>query len=469
MSLHLTFQDDLKAYADGELPLLRRLAVRRHLTHCASCREEISHMTQIAEDLRAAETQEGLDPALRAKLLGIGEPTPARLSPPPLPKQEGEEQENQAYHTPPLRLPVSGGSLRSKEVGSRKRPALPWLLAGAAVLAWFGLFPLFQKGREADLSAVSAGSFQIASQPPIHDSQRFNKPMASNKPPTFTVRLSDREAGIDKNGKVPVSIVNGNNFSTSAGDLPSREPLSVAAPATSNTTVADVSLRQVHNEATIGVQVPNPEATGDTVAAMVKESGGFVAANTLNTGNDGLKSAELIVKVPVTQFESFLGQVAKLGNVQSKNISGEDITEKTSDADQTESVLEDDVQKSEARLKALGSKAKWHDEQATRDLRIQLAESRARLVLLKRMAALSTITIDLSQTPKPAAPTPVTNGFLDGLKGNTHDALQSLLSSASALLALVIWLLAYAPIWIPLLLVGRYGLREYRKRQELGT
>ena len=228
--------------------------------------------------------------------------------------------------------------------------------------------------------------------------------------------------------------------------------------------VPDAPQRQVHKEATIGVRVANPEATSDKVADMVKESGGFVAANNLSTGDDGLKSAELIVKVPVTQFETFLGQVARLGSVQSKNVTGEDITEKKSDADQTENVLEDDVQNSEARLKALGSRAKWRDEQATRDLRTQLAESRARLVLLKRMAALSTVTIDLSQTPKAQAAAPVTGGFLNGLKASTHDALGSLVSSAGALIALVIWLLAYAPLWIPALLVGRYGLREYRKR-----
>ena len=126
------------------------------------------------------------------------------------------------------------------------------------------------------------------------------------------------------------------------------------------------------------------------------------------------------------------------------------------------------MQNSEARLKALGSRAKWHDEQATRDLRTQLAEARARLILLKRMAALSTVTIDLSQTPKTPAPSPVTGGFLNGLKASTHDALGSLVSSAGALVALVIWLLAYAPLWIPALLVGRYGLREYRKRS-VGT
>ena len=75
MSSHLTFQDDLKAYADGELPLLRRFAVRRHLTHCASCREEISQMTQIAEDLRASETlMRRLILLCGLRLLGIKEP-----------------------------------------------------------------------------------------------------------------------------------------------------------------------------------------------------------------------------------------------------------------------------------------------------------------------------------------------------------------------------------------------------------
>ena len=49
------YQDDLKAYLDKELPLFRRLAVREHLTRCASCREEITQMTQMTTELRKAE------------------------------------------------------------------------------------------------------------------------------------------------------------------------------------------------------------------------------------------------------------------------------------------------------------------------------------------------------------------------------------------------------------------------------
>ena len=480
MTDHARFQDDLKAYADGELTWPRRLAIRRHLTRCASCREELTQMTQIAEDLRASEPADALDPALRAKILGITEeePTPVRSSP-PLPEREGEEIKPTAS---PLRPPVSGGPLRSdlsrsKEVGSRKRLSPAWVLAGAALFAWFVFFPMFQhtqREMSPSASVPSAPGGQQANQlqsqvakpsPPMH--------VPRTPPPTSAIRLSNREAGITRNGnadgflqiKDPNSKYqnrSGLEFhvykSDSAGSI---EPFSPLA-------VSPAPQRQVHKEATIGVRVANPEATSDKVADMVKETGGFVAANNLSTGDDGLKSAELIVKVPVTQFETFLGQVAHLGSVQSKNVTGEDITEKKSDADQTENVLEGDVQNSEARLKALGSRAKWHDEQATRDLRTQLAEARARLILLKRMAALSTVTIDLSQTPKPPATVPVTGGFLNGLKASTHDALGSLVSSAGALIALVIWLLAYAPLWIPALIVGQYGLREYRKRS-VGT
>ena len=398
---HELFQDDLKAYIDGELSWLRRLAVRWHLTHCASCHEEIVQMTQVAEDLRSAETDPVLDPTLRAKILAASQP-----------HEETKPLLNrQISYMPP-------------------KPSLvnPWSVfgaVGAVILLCLVFLPVFQ------------GVSEKARNVTAFSSQSAHSAASAPSMPTST----------------------GGSYPENHGAFATQSSLHTSALAE-----PQLATRQVHKEAAIGVQVANPEAASDKVETLVKESGGFVANNTLNTSGDGLKSANMTVKVPVTQFESVLSQIAKLGSVQSKNVTGEDITDKSSDADQTENILESDVQTSEARLKALGPKAKWSDQQAARDLRTQLAQARARIFLLKRMAALSTITVDLSQTPKAAAPVPVTNGFTDGLKANTHDALQSLLSSASALLALVIWLLAYAPIWVSLFFIGRYGLREYRKR-----
>ena len=442
------FKDDLKAYADGELPWLRRRAVRCHLTRCASCRKEISAMTQIAKDLRSSETEDALSPALRERILGDKPDSPLA----PNNGGTGKAHDNSDS-------PIIGG----RGASSRKRPALAWGIAGVVLIGCFLMFSLIQRNT---LNASHANrvvnnqtaSRQMAMRMKAAPSIPQPSATAPGQPPTFAVRLSDREAGPDNDGQVSIQIKDPKSqYQERSGTVQTFDALN---PPTSTD-----ALRQVHKEASIGIQVANPEATGDTVETMTKETGGYVAANNLTTGDNGIKTGELIVKIPVTQFEIFLAQVAKLGNVQSKNISGEDITEKTSDAAQTEGVLEDDVQQSEARLKSLGAKAKWRDEEATRDLRIQLAQARARLVLLKRMAALGTITIDLSQTPKAVTPPPVTGGFLNGLKNNTHNALQSLIGLAGALLALLIWLLAYAPIWVTILLGGRFAYKAYQKRE----
>ena len=445
------YRDDLKAYSDGELSPLRRALVRRHLTRCASCRKEIDTMTQLTEDLRATEPEDALSPTLREKL----------LESPLAPNSGGTGKEPVSENPAPQNW--GGGA------SSRRFPA--WTFAAVALVAWFICYPLFQKARQqtqmASLAAPMAASTPVRVAQTNSLQQSIQRPIPPPMPvhiaapmsakalppppkPALTVRLSDREAGA---GEPVVHIVNG------------ASPLN-AIDGNGNTLNGDPDLlRQVHKEAGIGLQVANPDATGDKLNDMVKEIGGYVAANNLTTDTDGLKSGELIVKVPEAQFETFLAAVAKLGTVVSKNITGEDITEKTSDAHEAQSVEESDLEQAEARLKALGSHAKWEDKEDTQDERVKLAETRARLNLLKRMAALGTITIDLSETPKAAAAAPATTGFTGTLQATTHDALQSLAGSAAALLALVIWLLAYSPIWVPLLLLGRYALKEYKKRE----
>ena len=430
-------------------------------------------MTQITEDLRSSEPEDALPPALREKLLQSPPAHPNKTS--ILGSQTGKvnpEAEDQPLSTSsPAPQNWGGGA-------SRKRRLPAWTFAALAVVAWFICYPLFQRVHENSPQMTSPVAAVAVRRPaPVYKQRqvaqaRITGPalkqpvpppdmpdipappaMPMSVPPmppkpvlvhaAPMVARASRSA-YTANGPAPPSVIDGNG----------------------NTLSADPdSLRQVHKEAGIGIQVANPDATGDKLNDMVKETGGYVAANNLTTDTDGRKSGELIVKVPEAQFETFLAAVAKLGTVVSKNITGQDITEQTSDAHEAQGVEESDLEQAEARLKALGSHAKWEDKENTQDQRVRLAETRARLKLLKRMAALGTITIDLSETPKAAAAVPVTGGFTGTLQATTHDALQSLVGSAAALLALVIWLLAYSPIWVPLLLLGRYALKEYKKRE----
>lgn len=219
-----------------------------------------------------------------------------------------------------------------------------------------------------------------------------------------------------------------------------------------------LTVRQVHKDASLGVQVNDPEAGSDQVTQMVKDAGGYVSNSTLTTNPDGSQSANLSLAVPVAQFDTILSQIGKLGVVQSKNVTGQDITGQVSDAQQAESVLETQVRQSQARLAELGKKASWNDAETGRELTIQLAQARARLVLLRKLGQLSSISLTLTQTPKPAPP--IQSGFLSNLHNTTHGATQSLFSSLGMVLTLLIWTLAYAPLWLPLMLLGRWLYRR---------
>lgn len=71
-------RDDLKAYQDGELTLLRRCKVRWHLSHCAECREESKWLARLGEDMRDLERAQPR-PELRQRILAsLPEAPPGR-------------------------------------------------------------------------------------------------------------------------------------------------------------------------------------------------------------------------------------------------------------------------------------------------------------------------------------------------------------------------------------------------------
>jgi hypothetical protein len=421
------YEDDLKAYIDGELSLLRRIAVVRHLARCASCRMEIAQMSQITEELRR-ETHEALDPALRAKILS----------------DLGVHSES------PVRAP-------------KKR--LPPLLIGAAgiVLAYCVFMPVFSK-------AGSKARNVSASQASMGVSQSLNRVSTNNERMEHVVngnvqlQIKDPDSRYQDVNKVQT-------FSTlPAHGAPQRVEFASKSPAAMNIAGSidgNDAVRQVHNEASIGVEVTNADAASESLETLVKGVGGYIAESSLSTNGDGKRSADISVKVPVDQFASVMTQIGKFGKVTAKSVSGEDITEQASDADQAEQIMEDEVRRTDAQLKARGKRATWRDQEQARDLRIQLAQSRARLQLLKKMARLSDIEVTLSEkgkeTPK------VSSTFLTNLTASTGDATNSLASAFGRVLALVIWIIAYSPLWVPALLAYRWWARKQAKAETMST
>ncbi len=229
--------------------------------------------------------------------------------------------------------------------------------------------------------------------------------------------------------------------------------------------------RQVNRDGSVTVAVDKLEAASEKVEQTVKASGGYVASNDLSTDSSGYKSADLTVRVPVDQFDDLLKQFAALGTVTAKSVSGEDITERMSDATQAEQVLRESAEAAARKLRNNGGGEKdiRYREADLRRVRIELAQTQARLGLLRKMAKLSTITVSLTEKAKRAAQTPPPSGFLGDLTETNRMASAAFASAIRVPVVLIIWVLAFSPLWVPLALGYRYASRKNSAEASVGS
>jgi len=218
-------------------------------------------------------------------------------------------------------------------------------------------------------------------------------------------------------------------------------------------------LRRIHKEASITISADDPEAASGKIDEMVKGAGGFVGESDLSTDANG-KTLHVTLKVPVQQFDTILSGIAGLGEIQAKHLEGDDITKQVSDADARDAELEQEEQDAEQRLAAKKVKMDWRTEEWMRDLKIQLAEARADLKNQRSLADLGDI--DLTITSKQSVQT----GFGAGFGSSGHDALQSLTTTLGMLMSALVWVMVYAPIWLPTVLLGRWAWVAYNRRVE---
>ncbi len=222
--------------------------------------------------------------------------------------------------------------------------------------------------------------------------------------------------------------------------------------------------RAVHREGNLTVTVDNADAASSAVESIVKNTSGFVANNALSTGTDGKRAATLDLRIPVAEFENVVEKVSKLGKVSAKSVSGEDITARVAKAGATKSTLSKELSIREAQLREKEKKAKKSDADAlyylradVRNLRVQASQARAELETLQKFAALANLFVTLQDKEKPVAPV----GWTTDINQTGQSAWSSFLSAAKLPIQLLIWVLAYSPLWIPALIIWKKFGRKW--------
>jgi len=395
----------LKTFVDGELSPAETTAVREHVDGCRLCAAEATIMRRIGEGL--TEMAGSVEPpaGLRERLLSrLPEPRPAR---------------------PAWGLPRWGQALAA---------------TGLAVLVVAMFMPVFARSREAARMVSNQRGAAPASAPAIE--------MA---PSEAAGGEMDAVGGGRMRAAAPVTPSTGQSYGGSGVTTSDIEKYVRGAE-------GDVVERKVIQTADLSVQVKTSlEAAEKAVTQHVVSGGGYVESSQLTTAEDGERRAQLALRVPVARFEATVAWLGDLGEVKAKRVSGEDVTGRYIDQRALVRELRLEERILVSRLHAAKKAA---DRDAIRwelvRLRSRIRGAEERLAATAKMAALSSIQLSLVQ-PRPGA---TGAGLVDDAVGFFHYAAETFMWALRIPLVAAIWVIVFAPLWIPALVAYRWLSRR---------
>jgi hypothetical protein len=259
-------------------------------------------------------------------------------------------------------------------------------------------------------------------------------------------------AGMTPDESIPVAPVpggiGGEAPAVDTGNLPT---LPEAAPN------AQPSQRLVIRNGMLVLQVEKVREAEAAVRATAERLGGFVVSSE-TSGDEEYLTAQIVFRVPSERFEEALGGVSGIAHkVLSRSVSGQDVTEEFVDLEARLRTLE----ATQERLLDLLARSASVEEalsvnNALTDVQGQVEQVKGRMQYLKQNAAMSTVTVELQ--PVPVTPL-VDEGAWQPIEV-ARGALRELLGFGQGLVNLAIVLLVWSPVWLALLLSGRWVLRR---------
>jgi hypothetical protein len=173
--------------------------------------------------------------------------------------------------------------------------------------------------------------------------------------------------------------------------------------------------RQVVTTASASVAVKDPAAGAQRVSELAESANGRVEERheQAATGENGVATADLVVRVPADALTGVLADLEDLGDVASVSISRSDVTTTAVDLDARISALRTSVARLQSLMEgAATTEALLAAEDALSDRQEQLESLQSQRALLADQVELSTLTVHLE--PFGVAPPGGPDGFVDG-------------------------------------------------------
>lgn len=221
---------------------------------------------------------------------------------------------------------------------------------------------------------------------------------------------------------------------------------------------------QLIKKAAMTVIVNSVDKSIDTVTQIInRQQGDLINLNEQQpTAENSRHTASIQLRVPQNLLESTLEELAKLGTVENRNITAEDVGDQLVDFQARLTNL----RKTEANLQKIMDRAGSVRDilsvaQELSNVRQSIEQIDAQLKNLQNQVAYSTITLKLEAAVSSSSPQ---RGVSSQIQETWNNSTQSLGNFTVGLLKLGIWLMVYSPYFL-VLAGGAYAFYRWRRNR----
>lgn len=220
--------------------------------------------------------------------------------------------------------------------------------------------------------------------------------------------------------------------------------------------------RLVVRDASLTIEVADVQQADQEIRALVDATGGYVLSSSAS-GSDANTVIYASLKIPSEKLDSVITAVERLASkVIYRSMSGSDVTEEYVDLEARLASLE----AARDRLLVLLEKAANVEEAvqvnaALTDVQTQIEQITGRMRYLRQGAAMSSLNLEIRPIPVTEVIDPDSWQPLE----DARIALRDLIQFGQDIVSFVIGLAVWTPVWLPLLLLGRYLLRRRAARK----
>ena len=285
-------------------------------------------------------------------------------------------------------------------------------------------------------------------------------PQAPNESYAQNFNSPTRNSGSYGNPNAPAADDYSGGGGGGSANVPS-EPSTAKLEWMAAAQAADMQAMMVYN-ADVQLTVKKGDEAAKTVLQMVTAKGGYISGQS-QQGKEESLTISLTVKLPSKELFNFLDSLSKVGDIESKNVTGQDVGQEYFDL----KARKDSLEMSYARLKDLLSKAgKLPDllsiEQEVTSTEEQLNQVNGRMKQLENYVAFSTVTITMSVEPKPDVFDQPKFSWLT--KTAFSEYWGGFLVFARGLWHVLLFLAAFSPVWLIALILIVIAIKS-RKRK----